>query len=360
MEIKVLDSTLREGRQSLFFQEIDNLQQEYLGVASRLGVIDFEIRNPLNSSTDYAEYQKLILEYPNLNYHIHIFLNVQNVNKLLLDESITNVSTFILSPVSDYDLNLLRRLLSSNKKIRVAIEKSPLLNRDILTNIINFLMRYGADRIGFSDTNGDFTPDSITDFLSFLENFNLEKTNLEFHLHNDLGLAAANAFTILKNIKKIKSLYLSVSMFGIGDRNGILSYGDLISNMIRLNKATMYEFRNYGSLVKLFESSGLIFNRDPLSSVSFYHFASSHISGALNNKKYQNIDHDLVGMKPNFVFNKDTDSYVFNEVANHYLQHRFSHNDKEIKYFILKALRKQRKNFFLLEEVIDLLRTYKE
>lgn len=72
----------------------------------------------------------------------------------------------------------------------------------------------GADRIRIADTVGIATPSSVMAMGGELRG--LTSVQLEFHAHNDLGMATANAFTALESGFDA----VSVSVTGIGERAG--------------------------------------------------------------------------------------------------------------------------------------------
>lgn len=359
MKVIILDSTLREGKQSFYFDHIDKIQEKYIKLASELGVNDFEYRNPLHSKKDQLYYSKLLLKFPKLNFHTHVFLSESNIKKITktgLD--IKNISTFISPPFTSTTFDNLDKLLKiENKKFRVCIEKTPSININELKEAINYLIsKKNIERISFSDTLGVFDPEKINKFVKFLGQFDFKEKSIEFHLHNDFNLASANACELLQKLKKIKSLYLSASMFGIGDRNGILSFGDLISNLTRLNIKHDYKIKNYGKLVKLFENEKIIFNRDPLNSTSYYHFASSHIIRGFQNQKYYSIQPQKIGLDEQYVFSKLTDSYIFDYINEELADNKLKKISKNIKQYVLKQMQKLNRKSIFLDELLSILK----
>jgi homocitrate synthase NifV len=72
----------------------------------------------------------------------------------------------------------------------------------------------GADRVRLADTVGIATPLSVFRLVAGLKA--LTDIPLEFHAHNDLGMASANAFTALE----AGCESVSVSVTGLGERAG--------------------------------------------------------------------------------------------------------------------------------------------
>lgn len=357
MIIKIIDSTLREGRQNLFYDKVFKIQDEYLEILSKIGVNDIEYRNPSISSKETIEYKKLKKKFPKINFYIHIFLNNKNVEWSIKDKSVENISTFLTSPIKQSSLDLIERLASeSKKKVRVAIENSPTISKMELKKVLKMLNKYPSiKQIGFSDTMGMFTPDSIKAFVFSIKNVLVNK-DIEFHLHNDFGLAASNAVQVLSEFKNTNiNLYFSTSMYGLGERNGILSYGDLFSNLLRLEIPHNFNLKHYGKLLKIMNDQEIFFNRDPLNKSGFYHSASSHIISGIHGRMYENINPNQLGLNSELIFNESTTDEAYNLIASQLLKKQISENRAELKDYVILSMQRQKKDFLLLGEVKNLI-----
>jgi len=86
--------------------------------------------------------------------------------------------------------------------------------RHLLEQFVDDSAAAGADRVRIADTVGIATPLSIVDMVTGLRS--RSAIPLEFHAHNDLGMATANAFTALE----AGCQAVSVSVTGLGERAG--------------------------------------------------------------------------------------------------------------------------------------------
>jgi len=363
MVIKIIDSTLREGRQSVFFDTILQIQDTYLDLISQMGISDIEYRNPSINTTELEIYRSLKSKFPNTNFHVHVFLNRKNIDWAINDHSVEHISTFIKSPLTDTSLEDLSYLLrGTSKKVRVGIENVTLVSNETLEHFINLLKNEEAvDRIAFSDTLGKFTPEKIHSFLARINTIGLNDKDVEFHLHNDYGLAASNAVQLLSEVDAMTNVvWFSTSMFGIGERNGILSYGDLLSNMIRLGMPLTMNLQGYGKVVELMEKNNIYYNRDPICSASFSHFASSHIIGETSEDKYHNIPPEVFGMKTQLIFNDLTGQDVFKHIAQTILKKPVSDDGLLLKNYVVKKIKEQGRSILYFDEVVVLLRKFYE
>lgn len=357
MSIKIIDSTLREGRQSIYFDAILHMQEAYLDLISQMGINDIEYRNPYINQEELDTYHELYRKFPHINFHVHLFPNKKNIERALADSTVDRISTFIKFPITKESLlSLIHSLHGTSKKVRVGIEDAPILPLEDLNEYLKLLENEAAiDRVAFSDTLGRFSPDEVGTFMKNLNSIELTK-DIEFHLHNDYGLAAANALKILSETNATdRTTYFSASMFGVGERNGILSYGDLISNMIRLNVPHSLHLETYGELVTLMELNKISFNRDPISATSFLHFASSHIIAGTRGENYHTIPPEILGMKNRLAFNKLTGQDVFKHISEALLHHVVSDDGLLAKNYVIKKMEGLHKSVLSFEEVTSFL-----
>lgn len=358
MHIKIIDTTLREGRQSLLFDTIFTFQDEYIEKIMRMGVYDFEYRNPSVNPKEFENFLRLRRKFPKSNFHVHIFLNKENVKWVLGEVSIEKISTFIRFPMNDSSRSDLQALLKgTSKKIRVGVENAPAVSDKELEEFVSLIKDESVvDRVSFSDTLGTFTPETIHLFFDKVINLGINK-DIEFHLHNDYGLVAANAVQLLHDARNFQgTLYLSTSFFGIGDRNGILSYGDLIANIIRLNISHSLDLKVYGEIIKLMETHKICFNRDPICATSYFHFASSHIMGEIGGGRvYHNISASELGIEPQFIFNEFTGPEVFKHISEKILHQKVSDNGLMLKEYVTDRMSGSKVQYMTLEEVTVLI-----
>lgn len=84
-----------------------------------------------------------------------------------------------------------------------------------LKSFSHLACRCGAHRIRIADTVGTATPSQVTRLVGYLLSVNIGLP-IEFHGHNDLGMATANALSAAEAGAKI----ISVTVNGLGERAG--------------------------------------------------------------------------------------------------------------------------------------------
>ena len=363
MPICVIDSTLREGRQSFFFDGIRKIQKRYLENVFKMGIRDIEYRNPFISTNELAAYKRLQGDFPKINFHVHFFLNKKNIDLMINDPSIRHLSTFIPFPLKSASLENLEYMLVriKRKEIRVGIENLPGVPLKDLKSIFSLINKYSSvTRLGILDTSGVFTPEIVQKIINKLQSLNSKSIPFEFHLHNDYGLAAANAAEIMRITKERDRVYFSVSMHGVGERNGILSYGDLFSNMIRIGVKNSFNLKVYSELLHRFKKNNLLFNKDPLSLNYYTHFASSHILAELKKDgSYQNISPEVFGLKTSIIINQFTDDDVYRLIVLFFLNKEISvMMVKKVRRCVINVMKDRGVNYLSLKEVVSVLRRY--
>jgi 2-isopropylmalate synthase len=318
MKIGLIDSTFREGKQSVCFSEIIKIKGDYLRLIQKMGVLDVEYGNPFTSEKDFSEYKILRKKFPRINFYVHIFLSKENVERLEKEKIIDCVSPFVRLPLSQEDKTNLEKLFSrKTKKLRVSVENASGTNYTQVKKFVEFLSKEKqVTRIGFSDTLSLFTPKKIDSFIQKISKCNIKNKEVEFHLHNDYGLASANAFQIMSNPNKFKNIYFSVSIFGVGERNGILSHGDVLANLTRVK-----------------------------------------VKHELNLKEYGKISPKQFGVSEKFLFNKFTDKKVFVYIIERFGKSKTKDKEKVIEK-ILSKMDEKYNGVMDLEQLISLLNKY--
>ncbi|KAJ7466171.1 HMGL-like-domain-containing protein [Mycena galericulata] len=92
-----------------------------------------------------------------------------------------------------------------------------------LLSIYQAVDRIGVHRVGIADTVGCANPRQVYELVRMLRG--VVRCDIEVHLHNDTGMAIANAYTALE----AGATHIDTSVLGIGERNGITPLGGLIA-----------------------------------------------------------------------------------------------------------------------------------
>ncbi|KAJ6532915.1 HMGL-like-domain-containing protein [Mycena vulgaris] len=112
---------------------------------------------------------------------------------------------------------------SKNIEIRFSSEDSFRSDLVDLLSIYQTVDRIGVHRVGIADTVGCANPRQVYELVHTLRG--VVGCDIEVHLHNDTGMAIANAYTALE----AGATHIDTSVLGIGERNGITPLGGLIA-----------------------------------------------------------------------------------------------------------------------------------
>lgn len=292
---KIIDCTLREGRQSLT-KELT--QYQILKIAEAiisLGIDQIEFGHAAKSKDEITILNKLKSLYPEISVLTHSRAKKLDVEKA--SESSTDwVGIFISAneyaqyKIRDFSINRVYELMhesidtakSNGLKVRFTLEDSSRTSNDILSDVYNRAIKYGADRICFSDTVGILEPKDTESKLNFIRK-TIGQIPLETHFHDDRGLAMANALTSVDNGVE----WLSSSVNGIGERSGIT---DTCLLLVNLHYRNSREFRSASeiiptsTLISKITGYNIDSHRPLIGKKAFHHVADLHVKAIKKSK----------------------------------------------------------------------------
>jgi homocitrate synthase len=111
-----------------------------------------------------------------------------------------------------------------------------------LLSIYQTVDKIGVDRVGVADTVGCANPRQVYELVRTLRG--VVKCDIEIHLHNDTGMAIANAYTALE----AGATHIDTSVLGIGERVGITPLGGLVACLYAANPEYVMGKYNLGML----------------------------------------------------------------------------------------------------------------
>ncbi|MBN2531111.1 MAG: hypothetical protein JXR76_32295 [Deltaproteobacteria bacterium] len=224
--IYINDTTLRDGEQApgVSFSELEKIQitEELL----QIGVHEIEV-----GIAQTLIWEKRFLTYLQRSeyrdrYGIWCRANREDIEKAL---SLGLGTIHISVPVSDFQLGHMgyspQWVLDTLEKciefvyqhadqISIGAQDATRGNRAFLLEMMSLLNSYNVSRLRFSDTVGIGIPSSIASLANFLSHHFCGE--LDFHGHNDLGMATANCVSAVEN----GVTQLSTTVNGIGERAG--------------------------------------------------------------------------------------------------------------------------------------------
>lgn len=158
--------------------------------------------------------------------------------------------------------------LEHDCRVTVGAEDASRADVEFLISFARHAHREGAERMRFADTLGVLDPFSTKQIIrQLVENTGME---IEFHGHNDFGMATANTLAAFKGGAR----YLSTTITGIGERAGNCSFEEVVSAL------------------ESFEKLGLKFDRLLLSKICSYVNRAAGRDEMLGELDINNINND--------------------------------------------------------------------
>ena len=316
MNIKVLDTTLRDGEQTpgvsltsleklRIATKLDEIGVEYIEAGSAItsegeresikditsqgfGAEILSFSRPLTVDIDYCldcDVDGVNLVVPTSELHIHDKLNIS------CDELI-DLSNDAVDYCKDHGL-----------VVELSAEDASRSNVDFLRKVYSNAIDHGADRICVCDTVGILTPDSSLDLFSKLNDFSVP---IACHCHNDFGLAVANTLAALKG----GASEIHTTINGIGERAGNTSFEECVVSINRLlpQFSTNVKIDQIYDISKLVARSTGVYiqpNKAIVGENAFTHESGIHSDGVIKNSAtYEAITPELVGRKRKFIIGK--------------------------------------------------------
>jgi homocitrate synthase NifV len=179
-------------------------------------------------------------------------------------------------------------------------------DREFLCHFIEAAQSAGAKRIRFADTTGRLNPIQTHEFITTLRA--VSDIEIEFHGHNDLGMATAN--TVAAFLAGADCA--SVTVNGLGERAGNAPLEEVAAALKRSANIDMgLDITRFAALSDyVAQASGRSLSwAKPITGIgSFTHESGIHCSGLMQDKEsYEVLSPEEVGIKrPDYVIGRHT------------------------------------------------------
>ncbi len=353
MRLNIIDSTLRDGEQApgvIFYN------REKLDLAKKLdlaGVDIIEVGIPAS-----GHYERTVIKDIN---DLGLRSEIMSWNRMSVsdvDESLEcNIKNMHLSiPVSDIQIEkkIFKDrewvLKESARIIRYAVDKGAVLsiggedcsrsNMDFLYRFLDILSGFNVKRFRYADTMGLLNPLDTFEIISNIrKRFDLE---IDFHGHNDFGMAMANSFTAFK----AGANFISCTVNGLGERAGNCALEEIVTAIYYENSEKisfdLSKLKELSSLVEKISDRKISESKPIVGESVFTHESGIHVDGILKNKSnYELFKPSLVGNKRKIVLGKLSGKKA---IVNCFQKLGFFIKDKEAGIFKDSLVKKLSKN----------------
>ncbi|MBK8806604.1 MAG: pyruvate carboxyltransferase [Bacteroidales bacterium] len=312
----IVDTTLRDGEQA---PGVVFSLDEKIGIAAlleKVGIPELEVGVPSMGKTEFEEVKTIC------NYGFD-FKTTAWCRATIEDISIaakTNATAVNVSfPVSDVQLQAIgkdRNWVMKNMKeildfandsftyVAVGAQDASRADKTFLFEFADAVQGSGAHRIRIADTVGILNPVSTEKLISYVRAC-VPTLEIEFHPHNDLGMATANAISAYM----AGANAVSCTVNGLGERAGNAALEEIILGLEKsLEYKTGYTIKHLTELSHYVEKASnrpLSMDKPITGRMILTHETGIHTRSILaNNKAYELIDASEIGRQAEFVYGK--------------------------------------------------------
>ncbi len=374
VEVYICDTTLRDGRQmpGVYFTLYECI--EIAKMLNKLGVEQIETFSPSYVLKDYyliRELNKYGLSDKLLVWHRGLKSDLEKSLGTKLDFKAVALSIATekghreikLQMTKEQILETICEAVTYAKEhglyVSVNAEKSVGTEMEYLIEFANKVAEAGADRIRFCDTLGELTPHETYNIISHL--VKEVKIPIEFHGHDDMGLAVGNVLEAIRAGAK----WVDTSICRLGERGGFASLEAVLYNLYKHFNVTKYKVNMLAEITAFVEkASGIpLPPNTPIVGKNIYrHESGIHAHGVLRDVSlYEKVRAEEVGvgeisMKDKIVIGETTGResiiYVLSEAGI-----KVDKNDPAVRKILLKLQEQYlfgRKTSVPHEEIVEL------
>ncbi len=309
-KVTLIDTTLRDGAQAPHVSLTLNDKIAIVSILYNAGIRIFEAGIPAMGIEERNELSQLKKLFPDCTFMVWCRATNEDVE---LACSGNYDCIHISFPVSPVHMDIVRfneskvfttlselvyRAKQSTEHVSVGAQDASRANIEFLKKFSARAIDAGAERIRIADTVGILSPLKTTQLFEALMTV-VSGSSLEFHGHNDLGMATANTLTALETGVG----FTSVTVNGIGERAGNAAMEEVV---MAIREATDLDCNFDISLISSMcatvakITNTQIPDNKPVSGKSvFLHKSGIHCHGLIKNRKaYEPYNPEKIGHSP--------------------------------------------------------------
>jgi 4-hydroxy 2-oxovalerate aldolase len=232
--LKLLDCTLRDGMYVTDFHFDDNNKRPTIKALENAGVDIIECGFLKSGTTkpnspNYASPSD-IREYiaPKKNNALYVALAANTADILISDipkydgTSLDGIRIAFMKETQEEAFSLAVQIQDLGYKVMLQASRIDVYSDTEMNTLIERVNEILPYSLALVDTNGNIAPKEILSILKIWEISLDKKVSIDFHFHNNLQFAVANAIAVLNNLSADRNYIIDSSIFGMGQGVGNL------------------------------------------------------------------------------------------------------------------------------------------
>lgn len=320
----IVDTTLRDGEQTPGVVFHKNEKIKIAKMLDKLGVDYIEAGIPIMGE----EEKNVIREIMDIQMKAKI-LTWNRMSREDVDASLSCGGKYVHIAVPSSDIHIFQKLRRDRKwvikqlqeVVSYAVEKGCIVSvgaedasradEGFLIEIYQNAIKAGAVRLRYADTLGVLTPSTTYKVIKRICEY--VEADLEFHGHNDFGMATANSLRAFEAGAK----YIDCSINGLGERAGNTPLEEIVM-ALKFLQNRKHPFKTEG-IIRLSqivqEASGKILsdNKPIVGKSVFFHESGIHVDGLLKDPiVYEAFSPKEVGGQREIILGKHSGTTAIN------------------------------------------------
>lgn len=307
MNISIMDTTLRDGAQAPGVSFSREEKQTIARMLSDAGINELEVGTPAIGPSEQEDIRAIAKL--NLNCRLTSWCRAKkedledaarcNTGSVQISFPASSILQNVMNKSEAWVFENLEKILVLARRdfdyVSVGAQDATRADRNFLKNFIHAASSFGAYRVRIADTVGIGRPFSIANLMNELSGL-FEGISLEFHAHNDLGMATANTLTAIESGADT----VSVTVNGLGERAGNAALEQVVMSLAisRYLECSFEPDRLIPLCNFVAKASCRPISEDkPITgSLVFTHESGIHCHGMMkDNRSYEPFSSDLIG-----------------------------------------------------------------
>jgi homocitrate synthase NifV len=315
--IKIIDTTLRDGEQAPGVVFSLNERLTIAGMLDKIGIDELEVGSPFISDRDIKIIRKIVDSGFKFRSSCWSRAKIEDIDAahktgaegINISYSVSDIQLEAMGRDRNWVFSTMPQIVAYAqqrfKYVSLGAQDASRADLNLLTQYVKMAEKLGVHRVRLADTVGILNPFSTYELISkIVTELKSDDMAIEFHGHNDLGMATANSISALH----AGANSVSVTVNGLGERSGNAALEEVIMALktsmginCNYNTSLFYELSRF---VESASGRKLCASKPIVGDMTHKHESGIHTSSIIRNKRsYELFDAKEVGKSEStFVF----------------------------------------------------------